>query len=506
MPARRVSMRKTREVLRLHFECGLRFRAIGRSCRISATKAGEIVRAASEAGLSWPLPSELSDSGLESRLFGSNQTVTSKRLPDFGKLAKELKRKGVTRHLLWEEYRRDHPTGYGYSQFCEHFRRYLNQLSPALRQEHKAGEKLFVDWAGQTIGYQENGELKQASLFVAVLGASNYTFADVFRDQKIGNWCAGHVGAFEFIGGVPAATVPDNPKTAVTRACYYDPDLNPTYKDLAAHYGTAILPARVRRPQDKAKVEAAVGFAETRILAALRDLEFASFGELKTAVQEKRRELNERPFKKLPGNRRQAFEQLDKPALKPLPPTPFELGVWQQAKVWGDYHIQVQKHFYSVPHEHLGRTVDVRVADRTVEVFFDGKRIAVHQRSHKAGGFSTLAAHRPEGHNAIIQRSAESYLRKAQLTGPNTLAVIRHTLAHFPHPEMGFRSCEGILRLKREYGVERLEAACAKALERNLSGFRVIKNILKNNREHQGSVAVPAVRHPNVRGSKYYSK
>jgi transposase len=456
--------------------------------------------------MSWPLPSELSDSELESRLFGAGRSVLSRPLPDFAKLAKELKKRGVTRQLLWEEYRREHPRGYGYSQFCEHFKRYLEQLSPALRQEHKAGEKLFVDWAGQTIGYREKGERKQASLFVGVLGASNYTFADVFRDQKIDSWCQAHAANFEFIGGVPSAIVPDNPKTAVTRPCRYDPDLNPTYKDLAAHYNTAILPARVRHPQDKAKVEAGVGFAETQILAALRNREFHSFGELKAAVREKLRELNERPFKKLPGNRCDAFEQLDKPALKPLPSTPFELGIWQQAKVWGDYHIQVQKHFYSVPHEHLGKKVDVRVTERTVEVFFDGKRIAVHQKSHEAGGFSTLASHRPDGHNAIIQRSAESYLRKGQLTGPNTLAIIRHTLDHFPHPEMGFRSCEGILRLKRDYGVDRLEAACAKALERNLSGFRVINNILKNNREHQEPAAAPAVRHANVRGSQYYSE
>lgn len=506
MPARRVSMRKIREVLRLHFECGLKFREIGRSCRLSPTKASQIVKAAAEAGLSWPLPVELRDSELDSQLFGSSPSMTARPLPDFAKLAKELKKKGVTRYLLWEEYCRDTPAGYRYSQFCEHFKRYLSQLSPELRQEHKAGEKLFVDWAGQTIGYRENGELKQASLFVGVLGASNYTFADVFRDQKIGNWCQAHVATFEFIGGVPGATVPDNPKTAVTRTCYYDPDLNPTYKDLAAHYNTAILPARVRRPQDKAKVEAGVGFAETQILAALRNQEFHSFGELKAAVREKLHELNERPFKKLPGNRLQAFEQLDKPALKPLPMAPFEQGIWQQAKVWGDYHIQVQKHFYSVPYEHLGKQVDVRVTENTVEVFFDGKRIAAHQRSHQAGGFSTLASHRPDGHNAIIQRSAESYLRKGQLTGPNTLAIIRHTLAHFPHPEMGFRSCEGILRLKRDFGVERLEAACAKALEQDLSGFRVINNILKNNREQQKSAAVPAIQHGNVRGAKYYNQ
>lgn len=504
MPARRTSMRKTREVLRLHFEYGLKFREIGRSCRMSAGKVSEIVQAATTVGLHWPLPPDLSDSDLENQLYLDRSAASAIPMPDFEHLSKELKRKGVTRQLLWEEYRREHPDGYMYTQFCEHFRRYLAGLDPLLRQAHKAGEKLFVDWAGQTLGYWENGEKQQAQLFVAALGASSYTFADAYRNQQMPNWIGGHRDALAYLGGVPEMLVPDNTKTGVTKPCYYDPQLNPTYRDLAVHYNTVVVPTRILRPRDKAVVESGVRFAETWILAALRNHEFHSFGELRQAVREKCRELNEREFKKLSGNRRQAFEELDKPALKPLPATPFELGTWQQAKVWGDYHIQVQKHFYSVPHEHLGKQVDVRVTERMVEVFSDGKRIAAHQRSREGGRFSTLAEHRPDGHNAILQRSADSYLRQGQLAGPNTAAAIQQTFDYFPHQEMGFRSCQSILRLKRVYGIDRLEAACAKAL--GLSGYRVINNILQSNRENQNSADVPNIKHDNVRGAKYYDK
>ena len=504
MPARRISMRKTREVLRLHFECELGIRAIARSCQMSAAKVSEIVKHAVTAPECWPLREGLSDSELQVLLFGEAKSVRMRTMPDFESLTRELKKKGVTRHLLWEEYRRETPDGYGYSQFCEHFKRFRSAMEPVMRQDHRAGEKLFVDWAGQTIGYGENGKAKRAHLFVAVLGASNYTFAQVYQDEATANWCRAHVEAFDFFGGVTEAVVPDNTKTAVTKACYYDPDLNPTYKNLAAHYHTAVLPARVRRPQDKSKVEAGVGFAETQILAALRNHRFCTFGELRQAVQTKLLKLNERPFKKLCGNRRESFIDSDQPALKPLPDSSFDLGLWQKAKVWSDYHIQVSKHFYSVPHEHIGKQVDVRLTESTIEIFHDNIRIAAHARSDEPGKSTTLAEHRPKRHSALIDRSADTYLRQGQLIGPKAWQIISDTLAYFPHPEMGFRSCQGILRLKRDYGIERLEAACSTALEKGLSGYKVINNILRNKREKQTTPSMPDVQHGNVRGSNYY--
>jgi transposase len=498
-------MRKIREVLRLHFELKLKHREIARSCRLSPTRVSQIVSAAEAAGLCWPLPATQRNSELAAQLFGAEPRAPSRQLPDFGQLALELKRSHVTRQLLWEEYRREHPDGYGYSQFCEHFNRFLvTAVEPELRQEHRAGEKLFVDWAGDQIGYREDGQEQRASLFVAVLGASNYTFAQVYRDQRLANWIQAHVEAFAYFGGVPAVVTPDHTKTAVTKSSYYEPALNPTCAELAQHYGVAVLPARPQEPQDKAKVEAGVLFAERQILGALRHGQFLAFGDLCTAVQAQCAALNQRAFKKLPGNRRQAFLELERPALKPLPTAAFELGTWHDAKVWEDYHIQVANHFYSVPSQYIGRQVEVRLTGRSVEVFADGVRLAVHVRSEVPGKATTNEGHRPVGHNALLQRSADTYLRQGQLIGPHTLRYLEKTLAYFPHPEMSFRSCEGILRLKRQYGTERLEAACAKALEQDLSGFRVLDNILRHHREQQTPGAVPRLHHQNLRGADYY--
>ena len=509
MAGKRLSMRKTREIIRLGSTTQLSDRQIASACNASPTTVGKVLKAVRDAGLAWPLPEEFSDSELEKHLCADSPAPPAGRpLPDMDYVARELKRKHVTLQLLWEEFHREHPDTYSYSRFCELFREWRGTQDPVMRSEHCAGDKLFVDWAGTTIPYSDGrGNRHEAHLFVAVLGASNYTYAAVFPDEKLGSWLRGHVQAFEFFGGVPAAVVPDNTKTAVTRPCRYDPDLNPAYQELAAHYETAVLPARVRKPRDKAKVENGVQNAGRRIVAALRDVQFTSFAQVALSLQEKLVELNERPFSKMAGCRRSLFLEIEKEQLKPLPQRAFSMGEWRKATVYKDYHIQVQKLFFSVPYTYIGSEVDVRMNDRTLEVYHDGCRIAVHPRTPSNGRCSTLDEHRPPEHVAIISRSAEQFIERAGRIGGNCCTAVRALLQRFPHPEMGFRSCEGLIRLGRQYGEKRLEQACMRALETDTVRYSHIANMLKNRME---DVYVPfddppSVRNRNVRGRSYYA-
>jgi len=383
MANKRKSMRKIRQVLRLAWEVGLRQRQIARSLSISPTTVGEYLRRASAGGLSWPLAGELDDAQLEALLFPSlPKEIADKRpLPDWAEVHQELKRKGVTLLLLWQEYKAAHPEGLQYSQFCDRYRDFAGKLDLVMRQHHRSGEKLFVDYAGQRVAVVERatGEVREAQIFVAILGASNYTYAEATWTQGLADWCASHIRTFEFLGAVPALLVPDNLKSAVTRPCRYEPEANATYEELAQHYGTAILPARVRRPRDKAKVENAVLLVERWILARLRHQSFFSLTELNAAIRELLEVLNRRPFKKLPGCRRQLFEQLDRPAMKRLPAARYTYAEWKRARVHIDYHVEVEGHYYSVPYPLVKQELEVRLSAHTVECFYQGKRVASHR-------------------------------------------------------------------------------------------------------------------------------
>lgn len=511
MSGKRLSMRKTREIIRLHHTAELSNRQIASACDVSPTTVGKVLKAAERGGLGWPLPDDMSDSQIEARLFDKKQknTESMRPLPDMQSITRELKHKHVTLQLIWEEYIHEHPEGYSYSRFCELFRAWKKVQDPVMRREHEVGDKMFVDWAGQSLRYTDpQGRQHEAYMFVAVLGASNYIYANVFPDMKLGSWLRAHIEAFEFYGGVPAAVVPDNTKTGVKHPCRYDPELNPAYQNLAEHYNTAVIPARVRKPRDKAKAENAVQNVGQRIIAALRNANLSSFGEAVQAVREKRRELNERPFSKMDGCRRSLFEEIEKDALKPLPARAFSAGKWQKAKVYKDYHVQVDYKYYSTPYTYIGKEVEVRITDRTLEIYHDGQRIAAHPYPAPNGRASTLEEHRPPKHMAVINRSAEVFVERAGKIGGNCTNVVKTLLQHFPHPEMGFRSCEGVLRLGKRYGEDRLEHACMRALESGDVRYRHIADMLKNRREHlrlEIEERKP-VRHRNIRGASYYAR
>lgn len=513
MANKRKSMRKIRQVLRLAWEVGLRQRQIARSLSISPTTVGEYLRRASAGGLSWPLAGELDDAQLEALLFPSlPKEIADKRpLPDWAEVHQELKRKGVTLLLLWQEYKAAHPEGLQYSQFCDRYRDFAGKLDLVMRQHHRSGEKLFVDYAGQRVAVVERatGEVREAQIFVAILGASNYTYAEATWTQGLADWCASHIRTFEFLGAVPALLVPDNLKSAVTRPCRYEPEANATYEELAQHYGTAILPARVRRPRDKAKVENAVLLVERWILARLRHQSFFSLTELNAAIRELLEVLNRRPFKKLPGCRRQLFEQLDRPAMKRLPAARYTYAEWKRARVHIDYHVEVEGHYYSVPYPLVKQELEVRLSAHTVECFYQGKRVASHRRSYHKGRHTTLPEHMPKAHQHYAGWSPQRLVGWAEKTGPATAELVATILASRAHPQQGYRSCLGIMRLGKHYGEQRLEAASRRALAIGAMSFKSLESILKHGLDAQAPLntetrAAEPLLHPNLRGAQYY--
>lgn len=515
MPAERVSMRRVREILRLKYECGASDRAIAVSIGVARSTVQLCLARVAAAGLSWPLPSTLTDQGLEALLFasprGCKPGVRHKAEPDWAAVHRELRRPGVTLLLLWEEYRAIHTSGYGYSRWCELYRSWEARLSPTMRQAHPAGERLFVDYAGHTVEVVDGGtgELRAAQVFVAVLGASNYTYAEATWTQSLPDWTGSHVRALEFLGGVPRQVVPDNLRAGVLRANWYEPGINPTYRDLAAHYGTAILPARVRRPRDKAKVEAGVLVVERWILARLRNQRFVSLAELNAAIAALVTDLNGRPMRKLGVSRRQLFEELDRPALLPLPAEPFVYAEWRVRRVSLDYHVDIDGHYYSVPHRLLRERVEARLTARTVELFHRGERVAVHLRGGVRGRHTTLPEHMPQSHRRHAEWTIERIGQEAGSIGAATARLTALILESRPHPEQGFRACLGILRLVRTYGRDRVEAACARGLEIGARSYGSVQSILQHGLDRQSPTTsahegeLPLL-HPNIRGSGYY--
>ena len=505
-------MRKIKEVLRLKWGQGLSNRQIAKACGIARPTVGEYLRRAAEAGLSWPLSADLDEASLERQLFPPPPSLPApaRGFPDWAHVHQELKHKGVTLFLLWQEYRETHPEGYQYSWFCDHYRAWQGKLDVVMRQDHRAGEKLFVDYAGQTMPVvdRDTGEIREAQIFVAVLGASNYTYAEATWTQALPDWIGSHRRAFTFLGGVPELVVPDNLRTGVSKAHRYEPDTNPTYQDLASHYGIAVLPARARRPRDKAKVEAGVLLVERWILAVLRRRTFFSLAELNAAIAGLLEKLNARPFKKLPGSRRAHFEALDKPALKPLPAAPYEYAEWKKARVHIDYHVAVEGHYYSVPHALIKRQLDVRITQNTVECFYRGQRVASHRRSWQKGRHTTVPAHMPEAHRQVGEWTPQRLASWAAKTGPATEKLITTVLASRRHPQQAYRSCLGILRLGKAYGDHRLEAACRRALILGSHSYKSIESILKHRLDdkplaEQQELPLPED-HDNIRGPSYY--
>ena len=507
-------MRKIKEVLRLKWDRTLSNRQIAKSCSISHSTVADYLLRARLANLSWPLDPKLDDTALENLLFPVSQKETDRtdrRMPDMEHLYRELKKKSVTLLLLWYEYKQGNPHGYQYSQFCNLYRQWVQKLDVTLRQEHRAGEKAFVDYAGQTIPLVDpgTGEISEAQLFVAALGASSYTFAQASLAQDLPSWIDSHVHALEFFHGVPEVIVPDNLKSGVTHPCRYEPDINPTYQDLADHYNTTVIPARSSKPRDKAKVESAVLVAERWILAALRNHTFFSLAELNRAIAEKLEKLNNRTFQKLDATRRQLFENIDKPALKPLPSRPYEFAEWKKARVSIDYHVEIDRHYYSVPYQLVKEQVDVRLTSSAVEVLFKNRRVASHKRSYRQGGFTTLREHMPKAHQKYLDWTPSRIIRWAGKNGPNTKKLIAAIMENRPHPEQGFRSCLGIIRLAKRYSPERLEKACIRALTINGHSYKSVQSILKNGLDQQSCIFDQAEdiypeKHANVRGRQYY--
>jgi transposase len=505
-------MRKIKEVLRLKCECCLSHRQISVSCQIGMGTVWEYLRRAHTAGLSWPLPDELDDAKLEALLYPPLITTpeSGRPLPDWSEVHRELRRKGVTLLLLWEEYRARHPEGYGYSRFCELYQAWSKTIDPRMRQVHKAGEKLFVDYAGQTMPVvdRKTGEIREAQIFVATLGASSYTYAEATWTQSLPDWISSHVRAFDFFGGIPETVIPDNLKTGVTSACFYEPDLNPTYLEMARYYGVVILPTRVRKPRDKAKVENGVQQVERRALAPLRNRTFFSLGDLNAALKERVAALNERQGQGLPASRSELFDTVDKHALRPLPEQRFEFALWKKARVHIDYHVEVERHYYSVPYRLVKQQVDVRITASVIECFHQGERIASHPRSTRKFAFSTLPDHMPPGHRQWSEWSPERLLRWAQQIGPATKEAVEKILESRAHPQQGFRACLGVLRLQKVYGPNRLENACSQALAAGTLSYRSIEAILRRPIDQQTLPLVeaqrPPIQHANLRGAAYY--
>lgn len=506
-------MRKVREILRLKWELGLGLRDVARSVAISHSTVLGLIHRAEAAGLSWPLPEDLDDERLEALLYPGEPSGEQRRPElDMERIHQELRRKGVTLQLLWLEYKREHPDGYQYSQFCSRYNQWLGRQDTALRQVYPPGEQMALDYSGVTMPVidRQTGEIRQAQVFVATLCASNYTFAEATWTQSQRDWIGSNCRAFEFFRGVTRLVVLDNLKAGVKRACAYEPDLNPTYSEMAAHYGVGLLPARPKKPRDKAKVETAVQIVERWVLAPLRHRQFFTLAELNQAIAEQLKALNERPFQKSDGTRLSLYETVERPALRPLPPTRYEFAEWRKATVNIDYHVAVEHNFYSVPYQLVHEEVDVRLGDTVVEIYHRGKRVASHPRSFGRGVYVTRAEHRPAAHQRYLDWTPSRLIQWGETVGPRTGELFKLILEAKPHPEQGFRSCLGLLRLGKEHTIVRLEAACSRALAINTPSYRSVKSILENGLDKmplpESAAAAPAVMHENVRGPEYYAR
>ena len=512
MPAKRIKMRKLRDILRLRFSGGLSIREISRSTKVSVGSIQKLLTQAEALGLTWPLPETLDDGQLLRLFYPTADTRTSPHLqiPDWPTIHQELKRPHLTKQLLWEEYTQQYPNrSLSYSRFCDRYKVWVGKQKRSMRQLHKAGEKCFVDYAGATVPAinAETGEIREAQVFVAALGASNYTYAEATWTQSLPDWLASHVRMLEYFGGCTAVIVPDNLKSGVSKACRYDPDLNPSYQQWAEHYGVAIIPARPFKPKDKSKAEVAVQVVERWILSRLRHQTFFSLAEINQRIRALLEHLNNRSFKLLPGCRQSAFEQLDKPALRSLPAQPYRYVAIKPVKVNIDYHVQYEQHSYSVPHQYVGEKLELHAGETLIEAYFRRQLVASHPRQYTPG-FTTNPAHMPTRHRAQQQWTPGRLKRWAKDIGPDALAWVSSQLASRPHPEQAYKVCLGLLNLSKQYPTTRLNAACRIANQAGLTRLKQVRAILKSNRDQlpeQLSLAADLPQdHENIRGPHHF--
>lgn len=503
----RLSMRKIKEILRLKAELGLSDKLIGESVDAARSSVQECLRRARMAGICWPQCDSMDEAQIHDLIYKRAGRPTQEApAPDFVKIHAELARKGMTRELLWQEYKYGQPFGMQYTTFCNRYRAWLRTQETVFRQVYLPGDKLFVDYSGQTVPIVNRltGEVSQAQVFVAVLGFSNYTFAEASASQSLPDWLGSHVRAFKFFGGSPRAVVPDNLRAGITKAHRYDPDVNPAYAELAQAYGIAVLPARVRKPRDKAKVEVGVQIVQRWILARLRHQTFFTVAELNLAIVALLQDLNQRPFKKKAGCRQSVFDEQERSALAPLPLRHYEYARWKQAKVHPDYHVQVERSFYSVPYQLVGQVVDARIGERMLELFCKGKLVASHYRQTKLGHFHTLAEHLAPAHTAQIEQSMVRMLRQAGHIGEATRQIVANHAASRKHPEQTLRAAQGIVRLAADYSPERLEAACQQALIYRIHHYRGIRQLIESPPPTPPTEQLTALDHENLRGSNYF--
>lgn len=518
MPAERVSMRRVREILRYRFGDGLGHKAISHRVGAAPSTVRETLRRVAAAELSWPLGEDVSDAVLEAALYRAAGIKTGHRRcpePDWPGVHRELKRKHVTLQIVWDEYIAAHPDGYRYSRFCDLYRGWAAKLPVTMRQNHAGGDKLFVDYAGDKLGVvidRLTGEVRDAHIFVAVLGGSSLSYAQATWTETLPDWIDCHVQALAAFGGAPALFVPDNAKVAVIKACLYDPQVNRSYAEMAAYYDGAVLPTRPRRPRDKGKVEACVLIVERWLFGRLRHRVFYSLAELNAAIAELMADLNDRRIMRAYGQtRRQLFEAIDKPALKALPVVPYVYAEWRMRRAGLDYHVEIERHFYSVPYRFAREAVEARVTARTIELYHKGERIAAHMRGSGNGRHTTIPEHMPSSHRRFADWTIERITRETEAIGPCAALLCEKILADRPHPEQGFRACLGIVRLAKSFGQARVEAACSRSLDIGARTYGSVKSILDKGLDRVADTG-PAtdrtsdwsVDHPNIRGPRYY--
>lgn len=512
MPTERLSMRRIRDLLRLKYAQGLSSRAIASSLSISKGAVGAYLSRVRAAGLSWPLPPDLDDDALELLLFPGQvcSRVPERPLPDWGAVDRELRRKGVTRALLWEEYRAAYPEGYGYAWFCEHYEAWKGRVRPTMRQTHLGGDKVFIDFSGDGIEIVDplTGEVSEARLFVAAMGASSYTYAEARPAETLEDWIGAQVNLFAFLGGVPRMVVPDNPRAVIVAPDRHEPGLNRTMAAMAEHYDVAVLPARPRKPRDKAKVEAAVLVAQRWIIARLRNRRFFSIAQVNAAIRPLLDEINTRIMRGYGASRADLFATLDCPALSRLPEVPYVFARWSRPRVAPDYHVEIEGFFYSVPFGLIRETVEARATERTVEIFHRGRRVASHARGvGRRGGHVTDPAHMPRAHRRYAEWTPARMLAAAEAAGPSVAAFCEAVMAARPHPEQGFRTCFGVLSLEKTYGRARLDAACRRGLQIGARSVSSIRSILKTGLDQAFLDLTPdpePLRHANIRGQRYF--
>lgn len=512
---RSVSMRNLKEMLKLLSKGSYSCRKIASACGCSERTVRRVRDRAKEVGIVWPLPEDMDENALNEKMYGGNTVrKTDKNLePDAEKLVKEMtKAKHVTMKLLHEEYKFQNPEGIGYTQFCQRIRSHQKNKRMWMPQLHNAGESLYVDWVGETMHYTDlsnNAEVK-VYLFVGVLGGSNYPYIEAFDNMNTESWLTAHVHTFEYIKGTPVTVIPDNCKTAVREASRYEPSLNQSYQDLGNYYGVTIIPARVRRPQDKSMGENGVFIAESWIIAALRNHKFFSLKEINTAIRSKLVEIVEKPFQVIEGTRRSLYETIDLPVLSTLPQTPYEIGFWKQFTVRPNYHIMIDKHFYSVPYKHVSEKVDAKISANFIEIYHSGLRIACHPIGLQGSKlYHTIPEHMPKQHSEYAKWTPERFQKWASEIGLYTLELICKILKSKEYPQHAFNSCFGVFSLAKKYSPERIEKASQRALAVNAITYRSLKNILENNldqSEYAPPVEMPPVKHENIRGAAYYAQ